>query len=58
MLYLKGCPRCHGDMHTNRDMYGEYKECLQCGLIVDLEQPQTISVPAETAVRTRKRQAA
>ena len=31
MLTLKGCPRCQGDMNTNKDMYGEYMECLQCG---------------------------
>ena len=38
MLLFKSCPRCQGDMHTNRDFYGEYKECLQCGLMVDIEK--------------------
>ena len=36
VLYLKACPRCGGDVHTNRDLYGPYKECLQCGHMVDL----------------------
>ena len=31
MLKLKNCPRCRGDMHSNRDLYGPYSECLQCG---------------------------
>ena len=31
MLSLKNCPRCKGDMHSNRDVYGPYVECLQCG---------------------------
>ena len=31
MLTLKDCPRCRGDMHSNRDLYGPYVECLQCG---------------------------
>ena len=31
MLTLKNCPRCQGDMHSNRDVYGSYAECLQCG---------------------------
>ena len=31
MLWLKGCPRCDGDLHEERDMYGEYTACLQCG---------------------------
>ena len=39
MLELKGCPRCQGALKTNRDMYGEYKECLQCGYMLDIEKP-------------------
>lgn len=38
MLLFKSCPRCNGDMHTNRDMYGEYKECLNCGHMEDIER--------------------
>ena len=36
-LQFKSCPRCLGDVHVKRDMYGEYKECLQCGYMVDLK---------------------
>ena len=36
MLELKACPRCEGDLHTNRDMYGSYRQCLQCGYMQDL----------------------
>ena len=35
-MFLKACKRCGGDMHINRDIYGEYKECLQCGLMLDM----------------------
>ena len=38
MLDFKGCPRCRGDMHVNSDIYGEYKECLQCGLMLDVRE--------------------
>ena len=38
-LSLKSCPRCRGDMKSNRDMYGEFKMCLQCGHMVDLPKP-------------------
>ncbi len=31
MVLLKSCPRCQGDMTAERDMYGPYLECLQCG---------------------------
>ncbi len=37
---FKACPRCRGDMHSNRDMYGEYKECLQCGYMADIKKCQ------------------
>ena len=31
MFWLKGCPRCHGDLFRERDQYGWYVFCLQCG---------------------------
>lgn len=34
MLYLKACPRCRGDVKYERDMYGKYLECLQCGFLL------------------------
>ncbi len=36
MLKLKDCPRCKGDMYTNRDLYGTYRTCLQCGFMNDV----------------------
>lgn len=34
-VYYRACPRCHGDLQVNKDVYGEYKECLQCGYMLD-----------------------
>ena len=34
MLYLKSCPRCQGDVRYERDMYGRYLGCLQCGFLI------------------------
>lgn len=31
MVRLKGCPRCRGDMFRDRDYFGAYWQCLQCG---------------------------
>ncbi len=31
MLYTKACPRCSGDVKLDRDNYGVYAKCLQCG---------------------------
>ncbi len=33
---LKGCPRCNGDMFTDRDIDGWYEHCLLCGYTRDL----------------------
>jgi hypothetical protein len=43
--FLKACPRCQGDVHINKDMYGEYKECLQCGYMVDIVKPSPFAIP-------------
>ncbi len=55
-LHLKACPRCKGDVSTNRDMYGEYKECLQCGYMIDIPKPSLFSIP-EAAVKGKKKAA-
>ena len=36
MLKLKGCPKCKGDVHLDRDQYGWYEQCFQCGCMRDL----------------------
>jgi DNA-directed RNA polymerase subunit RPC12/RpoP len=37
MYRLKGCIRCGGDVSTDRDEYGWYEGCLQCGRQINLE---------------------
>ncbi len=54
MLKLKNCARCKGDMHTNRDLYGSYAECLQCGHMEYLKDTHTL----QTRVRTRAKKPA
>ena len=53
MVMFKACPRCHGDMHINRDIYGDYKECLHCGLMEDL--PSAIPVLAVPKAEPKKK---
>jgi len=37
-LLLNSCPKCKGDMVLgNKDQYGWYEQCLQCGYLRDLE---------------------
>lgn len=40
MTESKGCSRCGARMFGNRDMYGEYLECVQCGHLINLENPR------------------
>ena len=42
MLLFKACTKCHGDMQVGSDFYGDYKQCLQCGMIVDVERVDDI----------------
>jgi hypothetical protein len=31
MIWFKCCPHCNGDLNENRDEYGSYTSCIQCG---------------------------
>ena len=33
---LRSCPRCGGDMFIDKDLYGWYEKCLQCGCCCEL----------------------
>ena len=55
MLHFKACPRCGGDIHVNSDVYGEYKECLQCGMIQDIERANDILAPVLVKSRSKKK---
>ena len=37
-VYFRDCPRCGGDVKRNRDHYGEYHQCLQCGYMLDIDK--------------------
>ena len=37
MIYFGACPKCQGDLTLNRDGYGSFFSCLQCGLMRDVE---------------------
>jgi ribosomal protein L37AE/L43A len=45
MLRLKSCPKCKGDVRIDRDQYGWYEQCLQCGHVRDME-PFTMDTSA------------
>jgi hypothetical protein len=37
VFYFKGCPRCKGDVYVEKDSFGTYRKCLQCGRMQELE---------------------
>ncbi len=47
MFWLRSCPRCQGDFYQDRDTFGYYLRCLQCGheiqLLKMLESEQQLS---------------
>ena len=52
MLEFKACPKCHGDVYTVEDIYGDYARCLQCGYVVDPVKTSAVddaAAPAEEA---------
>jgi DNA-directed RNA polymerase subunit M/transcription elongation factor TFIIS len=58
VISLNSCPRCQGDMVLdNKDEYGWYEQCLQCGYLRDLEVIVQVErqPAAETKVRHPKR---
>ena len=54
MIFYKACPRCNGDIHINRDIYGTYKQCLNCGNMQDIETSEAKGALVNTAI-TKKR---
>ncbi len=55
MIRIKSCPRCHGDIRLDRDHYGWFEECLQCGYTRDLRSVSEFKqgTPEKRKVRQR-----
>ena len=59
VIHFKECPRCRGDLHSAEDMYGAYKECLQCGHVEDIQRkPSTREGRLPASKRSRRTEAA
>jgi len=37
MISFKACPRCKGDLFSDRDRYGQFLCCTQCGYHRDID---------------------
>ena len=38
MFWFKKCPRCSGDLYEEKDQYGHFITCMQCGFSKDAEE--------------------
>ena len=50
MIWLTSCPRCQGDLQDNRDIYGCYFVCIQCGYY--LTDPEEARLRHSTGYRS------
>ncbi len=37
MFYLKGCTKCQGDLTLEKDTYGDFLKCMQCGTLTEVQ---------------------
>ncbi len=59
MLQLKACPKCGtGDMTIDRDMYGWFRQCIQCGYLDDLPKAPAQQVTTGATKKAVIREAA
>ena len=45
MFWLKACPRCHGDLYLEEDIFGSYVACLQCGRELNMAEQLRLDDP-------------
>lgn len=41
LFKIKACIKCGGDLHLQRDHYGSYLDCVQCGSIFEAQPAET-----------------
>ena len=46
MFWLKACSRCGGDLFSERDTYGTYISCMQCGRYMTEAEETQLKHPA------------
>ena len=52
MVWYKSCPKCKkGYLMQERDIYGWYRQCVQCGYLEDIaDKEKPTEAPARVAV--------
>ncbi len=47
MMKLHGCKKCHGTLLLDKDEFGWYEECIQCGYSRDVPVDTSFNEPLE-----------
>ena len=50
MMYLRECPKCHGDLNAGEDIHGKYVSCMQCGYLKDVSSEDSSTLAGKTFV--------
>ena len=58
MMLLRACPRCGGDLLVTEDLYGSFRQCLQCGHIQDLPDARVTASAKRAAAKAKDNVAA
>jgi reverse gyrase len=58
VIYVKACPRCRGDVFTERDHQGCYLTCLQCGHVLNEREEVRLAGRINPSARRRPSDAA
>jgi acetyl-CoA carboxylase beta subunit len=54
VFIFRDCSRCRGDIYLDRDIYGDYKKCMQCGLMQYIENRDRAKILKSATVNNRK----
>jgi len=46
-LWIKGCPKCKGDLYSDSDIMGYYRQCMQCGYTFYEQRRRPMQLPEE-----------
>lgn len=53
MIYLKACSKCGGDVYLDRDLYGSFMACFQCGHTLTRAEERKAMATAKSATKPR-----
>ncbi|MBM2826017.1 MAG: hypothetical protein HW403_81 [Dehalococcoidia bacterium] len=55
MVWYKSCPKCHiGDLMLEKDPFGWYRQCVQCGYLEDLATAKVAALVREPVGATKQ----